>query len=443
MSAQIIPFETVTSPDPNVRTTVDSLLLTTPEGNVIEPSFESVPVSSGHISSHRSLYRISLTAISEVEQLHASGVDVELHDTVDVMGLDAEEQAKVCKQITDIEVRTLEAMEVNGGVNPSILYNPDLVKLPAVNDGPGAWNTMLTTAAALHPLYFAATNRTLGDGIDPEVFEKSIILAPDDAGGIVHETALEGLAESWLARLGDPERAKKASEDTHTTYLKFIDKVIDVESRNFLRGSIDGQAIRTRAVAARHLALRKSPNLQEGRDDLVSVSLACGAASPVYSLVKDIERRGSRFSKVILADIDPMALASAHSLAPVDIQPRIELHRRNLLRGKLTDFMEPESADVVDVLGLFEYLPDKLAAHVLKEANTILRPGGVIVFGNMLASRPEQTFFNYGIKWPKLFQRTIAKTLEITAMAGIDQQDISVAVPANQGTYAVVGVQKS
>ena len=139
-----------------------------------------------------------------------------------------------------------------------------------------------------------------------------------------------------------------------------------------------------------------------------------------------------------------MALATADALAQgAGLEGKVNIQLRDLLSENLTDYIAPHSVDVVDLLGLFEYIPNlkdlPMASALLSKVKDIVRPGGIIVFGNMLSDRPQQAFFSNVVKWPRLQQRSITDVLAILEQAGFYANDISVRIP-QEGVYAVYAV---
>ena len=156
-------------------------------------------------------------------------------------------------------------------------------------------------------------------------------------------------------------------------------------------------------------------------------------------MVKNLGQRGHNFEEVILLDQDPMALATANALAESnDVQAKVTLHLGDLLNDNLTDKIAPHSVDVVDLLGLFEYIPDDnrighWASALLSKVKDIVRPGGYIVFGNMLNERPQQQFFRGVVKWPPLQQRTVEAVSNIVEAAGFSCNDLQARIPSEGG----------
>lgn len=299
----------------------------------------------------------------------------------------------------------------------------------------GMWSSLVKRAIALHTLYNPHAG-TVGEGIDPAVYDAPLFDG-SSATSLLHQRLSPPVADDWISK-----------------YRAFLPTVIDdgdgaaVGSRDFFTGTADARAVRTRATAAMNLAvghINRQPCLAE-RQDLVTASLACGAAGPVYELLNGLRCLGHGCSRVILVDQDPMALATAASLAErAGVADMVSLELHDLLTDKITDYIAPRSVDLVDLLGLFEYIPNddrrgRLAEALLTDVGAIVRPGGLIVFGNMLKQRPQQDFFSRVVKWPRLQQRTITEVLAILTAAGYSTTDVTVRIP-EEGVYAVYAVR--
>ena len=220
---------------------------------------------------------------------------------------------------------------------------------------------------------------------------------------------------------------------------------IGIPPLDLLRNNIDARAVRTRANEAMEMAADyiEQKLSQSNGQELVSASLACGAAGPVYNLVNGLSNKGYGFSKIILTDSDPMALATAVGLAEnTNLEQKIDIQLRNLITEPLTSFIKEKSVDLVDLLGLFEYLPKELSIELLNKVREIVKPGGLIIFGNMLDERPQQQFFSNVVQWPSLQQRSIKEVLGIVHKAGFSLNETSVRVPT-EGVYAVYSIVAS
>lgn len=354
-------------------------------------------------------YHTDSAVVDEVRDLVKSGFDVAFTDPLDPHGLDPETQSSV-DGFADYLV-------AEGKTNGRAAF--------LAPEAMGAWAPLTKRAIALHPLYNASTALTLGEGIDPAIYDMPLF---------------DGKSAAQITREEKAAYPAKA-EAIIDSYRTFVETPIDDMSRVFYQGSMDGRAVRTRAFTTASEV--ESHFAERGIDHpLVSASLACGAAGPVAGLVKSMEAKGAEFGEVILVDKDQMALASAVSLtAGLGIGDKVRVERKDLLAEPLTNYVPEHSVDVVDLLGLFEYIPNNermpMAQALLQGVSQITRPGGVIVFGNMLTERPQQAFFKDIVQWPRLEQRTVRETLSIIQAAGFDMKNVKVRIPAKEGVYAV------
>ncbi len=349
----------------------------------------------------------------EIDELVDQGYDVANVGIIDQFGLDDHRQLYI-----DDVVRKLE--ESTDGYSIFRSY-----------PGISAWSPLTKRAIALHTLY-NPLGKYVGEGIDNQVYSRPLFDG---------KSAAEVLADNR-----GTEKADKIISD----YTRFISGIIDdggfehIGSRDFFQGVVDAKAVRTRANSAMEIVASHIQDMERSGSDsqaLVSASLACGAAGPVYNLVNGLEQKGCNFSNIILVDSDPMALATAVSLSEHNnLNEKVELQLRDLLLDSLTDFIEPQSVDIVDLLGLFEYLPTELGVDLLKKVQAIVKPGGMIVFGNMLNKRPQQDFFDNVVSWPHLEQRPIGEVIDIINKAGFNpREDMQVRIP-NEGVYAIYGI---
>jgi SAM-dependent methyltransferase len=360
-------------------------------------------------------YKVKPSVLNEARELLMGGLDVAIVDAPDTDELSQSKRAQL-DEFADY---------LTNAPNGAAVFR----EIPAIS----GWAPLTKRAIALHPLYRAGFAQTLGEGIDPAVYDTPLFPQPDGS--------MKSAKELLFAEK-KPEIAAKIVKDHET----FLNTPIDDLSRDIFRGSRDGEAIRNRARIAIDLTAEHFNTAEYDGHPLTSASLACGAAGPVYELVNDMSAKGYQFDKVLLVDKDQMALASAHSLASdAGVAEKVQLERRDLLAEEMTDYIEPNSVDVVDLLGLFEYIPNDerfgaLATQLLARVKTILRPGGVVIFGNMLAERDQQDFFKNVVKWPPLQQRKVSEVLSIIDQAGFDVEGVKTRISARDGVYAVYAV---
>lgn len=182
------------------------------------------------------------------------------------------------------------------------------------------------------------------------------------------------------------------------------------------------------------------PEVRDGKRGLRIASFACGAGNMMCKLVPLLKAKGINVDSIDNYDHDPVALAVARSHADGSgIGNIVDTHLFNVL--KRNPSKELKNLDVKEILGLFEYLDEvvggrlayELAGDFLHSLGKDMKPGSMILFGNMVRSRPHQTMFNQ--VWPKLQQRSPEEVVELILSAGYPRDSIGVHM-SDDGIYA-------
>jgi hypothetical protein len=364
---------------------------------------------------------VAPTVVQEVADLAAMGADVGLTEPTPRFELPGDRQQTVDRALAE-QIGRPDFVEwlFDADTHPS---------------GRGWWG-VAKRAVALHTLYEVGTIARPGAGIDPSAYDARIF-----QGGTRS-------ARELIAQENNPSTAARilGRYDAFLTAGEMQDHEDEygLTSLDYLVGVTDSHAVRTRADAALSL-IRDHLAGRPVDGPLRTLSLACGASGPIFELVDELAGRGIDVAETVFVDHDPMALATvAGQAAERGHADRARLLRKNFLKTPITSYVEPDSVDVVDLIGLFEHLPTsrlgyRIAAHLLRAAATITRPGGLVVLANMLTERPQQSFFDS--VWPRLHQRTIAQTLALVEEAGLSASMTTVRVPAREGVYAVYAVE--
>jgi len=364
-------------------------------------------------------YAVRPQVVQEAIELTLAGVDVRLEDVQDPYAL-----PPVAQQMVDEHIAQLESA-------------PDgdrrFVQSPAM----AVWSTLRMRAHALQPLY-TPWAETLGGPITPGAYDRPLFRSAVDDGGVTSIRMLSA-ADIVMREYGGKGREAKGA-DIVAKHRAFVSQQIDPVSRLFYEGSKDGASIRTRAYTAIGMGIDHfaRPDGTIERRGMRCASFACGAAGPVSLLVRDMQKRGAEFEKVYMLDQDPLALAGAYqTLEDAGVSDDIiDAQLTDLVRGDFEKTIEPGSLDIADLLGLIEYLPDELAIALLAKVRTRMKPGGVVLWGNMVKDRPQQKMFKEVVKWPPLKQRTIKESLGLAIKAGYDIKNTTAAVSAREGVYA-------
>lgn len=365
--------------------------------------------------------------LAEAMNLHGYGIDIGISDTP--MQFDGPD---------DLQSSVYEAVSVLEREHPEEGLSERLFD-PKIHPIGATWLRLSKRAIALNPLYRPSISR-LGEGVEPEVFFEPMFRGGRSAAGILFE-----------------EKSNEQALRIISNYFTFIETEMHgdgsdefgLTSADYLANVPDARAVRYRAAVAsdviRSYALSKDEFVTQGKG-LNITSLGCGAAGPMFTIVPMLKEAGVNIGGIRLVDWDVMALASAASLADdAGIQDLVSLRRHNILRGDLS--RDLKDADVVDMLGLFEYFPEKagnervsydLARNFLRDVGRNMKPGGLIVFGNMLNERSHQRMFSQ--VWPKLEQRSVTQVLNLIHEAGFPMDAVSVRIPTD-GVYAIYSIK--
>lgn len=238
-----------------------------------------------------------------------------------------------------------------------------------------------------------------------------------------------------LTNLYLPEAPRLPTIDTDEHAL-FSGTLVDDNSRAFFRYGMDAVGIRTRGRLVQHLLEKNTVDTRAPK----LVSVASGAAVPLLGFAKERHERTGDAASLKLVDIDPAALGFAEKLAHHyqvrDIAP-MQVSPRFIFSDALRSQSELQGADVVDMIGIFEYIRDSALPGMLDRARSLVRPGGVVLFANMLSDREQLAFNQRGVGWPGVIPRSVEQLISIATEAGFDRDDLSVYIPED-GLYAVI-----
>lgn len=232
----------------------------------------------------------------------------------------------------------------------------------------------------------------------------------------------------------------------------------DEAAERYFPHALDGVGLRSRAAIMSLVMYEHFKNHETStRKPLKWASLACGAAIPVFDAASQL-LHDKKHIKLLLADIDKKALNFARQLAveDYDIHEHITLTRSNILRLKgLQRKVGIESQDAIDILGFFEYIPAERwryrkykvkmmmpgAIEFLNTAHSLLKPGGILVLGNMRDTHPQLTFTTQIVRWPYIRPRSLERVMDIITQAGIRPENVTL-YQAGDNVYTVAAITK-
>ena len=202
------------------------------------------------------------------------------------------------------------------------------------------------------------------------------------------------------------------------------------------------------------------------------VSLACGAAQPVCHALRHIKENGHAVPRVTLVDLDRSALKAAQMYAQTaEVEQFIDILRMNILHPQgvalpVVDArtnvaaralrrrvgLEGAAYDAVDAVGILEYVPEVLsdesptalqvnAATFLANAAQLVKPGGLLLVGNMRDTHPQLGFTLNVVQWPHIQPRSIETMQRIAGAAGLSDWQVDVYCP-DDGVYALYAMRR-
>ena len=267
---------------------------------------------------------------------------------------------------------------------------------------------------------------------------------------------------SALALLYDPNTKQLANG-----------KPVSPVVRDWACNILDAHGIRSRGeivqdILARHVIDQASLGATEQQ----WVSLACGAAQPVCHALRHIKESGNPTPRVTLVDLDRSALKAAQTYAQtMEVRQFTNVRCMNILRpqGVVSPAvdaqtnvaaralrrrvgLEAAAYDAVDAVGILEYVPEELssggptalqvnAATFLAHAAQLVKPGGLLLVGNMRDTHPQLGFTLNVVQWPHIQPRSIETMQRIAGAAGLGDWRVDVYCP-DDGVYALYAMRR-
>src|ERR1035437_5619830 len=148
---------------------------------------------------------------------------------------------------------------------------------------------------------------------------------------------------------------------------------------DFWIGMMNAQSVRNRLKLIK-IILRETL-LKFGNKSKI-MSLACGSAQAVLEVIAELKAEGINV-QVCLVDISKEALQYARDLADkLGISTQVEILQLDIIRktNRLPKDFDP---DIIEMLGLLDYIPEKRAVGIFKQILDRLSPGGYFLTCNI------------------------------------------------------------
>lgn len=243
--------------------------------------------------------------------------------------------------------------------------------------------------------------------------------------------------------------------------------------RDWACNILDAQGIRSRGeIVQAILTTQVIDQGSLGATEQQWVSLACGAAQPVCHALRHIKESGNPTPRVTLVDLDRSALKAAQTYAQaMKVGQFTDVYRMNILCPQGVALpavdaqtnvaaralrrrvgLEGAAYDAVDAVGILEYVPEVLsdesptalqvnAATFLAHAAQLVKPGGLLLVGNMRDTHPQLGFTLNVVQWPHIQPRSIETMQRIAEAAGLGDWQVDVYCP-DDGVYALYAMRR-
>ena len=229
----------------------------------------------------------------------------------------------------------------------------------------------------------------------------------------------------------------------HSPYIKKMENgsSMDGITRAFFRHSIDAVGLRSRAYIMSWLA---GDLIHASTGHVTWLSIAAGSGQPVYDACAQLSEDDQKRVLLVLADINQDMLAFAKKLytAQTDTAYDAKFITCNIVDSSARkDLLAEVRPNIIDSMGLFEYLSDKQCVDLLRSLYSALEPGGILIFTNMSLDRPHLNVHQRALGWPGVIPRTIHAVLALLQAADVPDSAQSV-YRAKDDVYNVYKVEK-
>lgn len=187
---------------------------------------------------------------------------------------------------------------------------------------------------------------------------------------------------------------------------------------SFWIGMVNAQAVRNRLKMVTAEIYQLSLCIAKEREQEVRIfSIACGSAQAVVEALARLKADGI-IARALLTDIDESALQYAQRLATsygVDDQVSVVQSPAS----KMFRLMEEFQPNIVEMVGLMDYLPHKQAVRIAKQIYRGLgHTGGFFIAAN-IRNNPERYFLKWVIDWDMIY-RSPVELASVIGEAGFD-----------------------
>ncbi len=238
---------------------------------------------------------------------------------------------------------------------------------------------------------------------------------------------------SWTAHMP----GAFATYPVHNPDVKRIHNgpMLDIITKNLFRHSADGRGLRSRSYA---LAWLVGQRYGERKTMLRWLSLGSGTGHQTIEAARVLKRPPALW----LTDINHEVLTFAAGLIEAEPRsPRAHIEQLDALdEGQLSQKIQQVSPQVVDAMGLVEYLSDTQLVAFVRTIRRHAPKGCQLVFTNMRPTHPGLEVHRRGLGWPGVIVRSEAEVCQLLQQAGVPSDKIHVVLPDDHvyGIYEIL-----
>lgn len=217
-------------------------------------------------------------------------------------------------------------------------------------------------------------------------------------------------------------------------------KRLDPITRRLFRHGLDPVGVRSRTIVGAWLA---RDYVKNNPKDISWVSFAGGTAAPTL-LMMHAAKVNNKDTSYLNIDLEEHSIEIAKQLTKIE---GLDPSKSNMIVGDIFDkklidkYVKPGSVDIIDLMGIFEYLNTDDSVRLLKQSYALLKKGGIIIAGNMRTDHPQLNLHKRGVGWPGVIPRNVKDIKELTSAAGVKDSQIDLYRPGD-GVYNVVRIVK-
>lgn len=172
---------------------------------------------------------------------------------------------------------------------------------------------------------------------------------------------------------------------------------------DFWVGMMNAQAVRNRLKLVKievEQAVRRIYQRDEGKEVRI-LSLAAGSAQGIIEVISEL-RKDERIVRALLVDIDPTAVEYAKKLAEeFGVGEQITVVCDNAF--KASKYARNFKPQIIEMLGLLDYLKDDIATKFIGQIREMLPAGGIFLTCN-IAKNVERHFLKWVINWSMIYR---------------------------------------